>query len=47
VGEIGHDGFLQFGDAFEGAATDALSRDLGEEAFAMLSQEAEVGVKCR
>ena len=31
--EIGADGLLQFGDAGKGAAADALSGDLGEEAL--------------
>ena len=48
VFEIVHDGLLQVGDAFEGAAADALSGDLGKEALDhMLSHEPEVGVKCR
>ena len=33
VFEIVHDGALEFGDALEDAATDAISGDLGEEAL--------------
>jgi hypothetical protein len=31
--QVLHDGVLQLGDAFEGAASNALSGDLGEESF--------------
>ena len=47
VVEIADDGSLQFIDALEDAAADALSGDLGKEALDQLSHEPEVGVKCR
>ena len=45
VVEIVDDGLLQFVDALEDAAADALSGDLGEEPT-ILSQDPDVGVKC-
>ena len=45
--KIMHDRLLQLGDAVEGVAADAFFGDLGEEGSTKLSQEAEVGVKCR
>jgi hypothetical protein len=41
------DGFLEPGEADEGAAADALLRDFGEEALDEIEPEALVGVKCR
>ena len=46
-GEIIVDGLLQFGGAFEDAAADTPSGDLGEETLDLVSQDAEVGVKWR
>ena len=45
--EVVLDGGLQVGDAGEGAAPDALPRDLGEEALDQIEPGALVGVKCR
>lgn len=47
VVEIVHDGLLQFVDAFEDAASDALSGDLGKEPLDHVEPEPEAGVKCR
>ena len=45
--EVVVDRFLEFGDAGEDAASDALGRDLGEEALDEIEPGALVGVKCR
>ena len=47
VFQVFHDGAFELRDTLEGAAADTFSGDLGEEALDMLSQEAEVGVKCK
>jgi hypothetical protein len=41
------DGLLQFIDALEDAATDALSGDLGKEALDYVEPQVESGVKWR
>ena len=47
VFEVFHDGAFELRDALEGAAADTFSGDLSEEPLDHVSQEAEVGVKCK